>query len=96
MMKRLQGRNLRHPGCLIGITAGLSIGIVLAGVLAYASIPYTTLLWIWLGITIVLGTTGWIIGARMSPPVTSEQEMGASGDGELSSAKMLEEKRTGV
>jgi hypothetical protein len=34
MMKRLRGRNLAHPGCLVGVTAGLSLGIILAAVLA--------------------------------------------------------------
>ena len=34
MMKRLRGRNLAHPGCLIGVTTGLSLGIILAAVLA--------------------------------------------------------------
>jgi hypothetical protein len=86
MMKRLQGRNLRHPGCLIGITAGLTIGIALAGGLAYTTIPYETLLWIWLGITVVLGTTGWIIGARMSPTASPEQETVESADSDPPSA----------
>jgi hypothetical protein len=66
MMKRLEGRNLKHPGCLIGITLGLTIGIVLAGGLAWTSIPFGTLLWIWLGLTVVLGAIGWFIGNRIS------------------------------
>ena len=31
MMNKLRGRNLAHPGCLIGVTTGMTLGIVLAG-----------------------------------------------------------------
>ncbi len=66
MMKRLQGRNLAHPGCLIGITTGLTLGIVLAGILAVNNVPYNTDLLVWLGFTLVLGALGWIMGARLT------------------------------
>ena len=67
MMKRLRGKNLAHPGCLIGTTTGLTIGIILAGILAQAfNIPLTTVLLVWFGITLVLGATGWIIGTRLT------------------------------
>ena len=77
MMKRLRGRNLKHPGCLVGITLGLTLGIVLAGILAQVfSVPLNTLLWIWLGMTLGLGVIGWIIGDRLSSrfPALEEDE----------------------
>jgi hypothetical protein len=79
MMKRLEGRNLKHPGCLIGVTTGLIVGIVLAGVLAYANVPYNVLILIWLGLTVVLGAIGWIIGNSLTsrvPVVESTEEEG--------------------
>ena len=67
MMKKLRGRNLAHPGCLIGVTIGLSLGIVLAGVLAAVfNVAVNTDLIVWLGLTVVLGGSGWIIGDRLS------------------------------
>ncbi len=66
MMKKLRGRNLAHPGCLIGITAGLILGIVLAFILAAQNVALNTDLLIWLGLTVVLGAAGWIIGDRLS------------------------------
>lgn len=66
MMKRLQGRNLAHPGCLVGITSGLTIGIVLAGILAVHNVPVTSDLLIWLGLTIVLGAIGYVLGNRLT------------------------------
>jgi hypothetical protein len=58
MMNRLRGRNLAHPGCLIGVTLGLIIGIVLAGVLAVNfNVAFNTVGLLWLGITVVLGGT---------------------------------------
>jgi hypothetical protein len=67
MMKQLRGRNLAHPGCLIGVTIGLIVGIILAGVLAASfNVAFNTVLWIWLGLTIGLGAVGWIIGAWLS------------------------------
>ena len=67
MMKKLRGRNLKHPGCLIGITIGMIVGIVLAGVLASVyNVAMTIDMWVWFGIMIVLGAIGWIIGDRLS------------------------------
>ncbi len=67
MMKHLQGRNLAHPGCLIGVTSGLIVGIILAGVLAASfNVALNTVLLVWLAITIVPGVIGWIIGDRLT------------------------------
>ena len=67
MMNKLRGRNLAHPGCLIGITTGLILGIVLAGVLAAGfNVALNTVSLVWLGLTIGLGIIGWIIGDRLS------------------------------
>ncbi|HET8912722.1 MAG TPA: hypothetical protein VFN23_14720 [Ktedonobacteraceae bacterium] len=69
MMKQFEGRSLAHPGCLIGVMSGLILGIILAGVLAvYANTPLANLLWMWLGLTVVLGLVGWFIGERLSTP----------------------------
>ena len=77
MMKRFRGRNLAHPGCLIGVTAGLSFGIILAGVLASVfSVPYNTVLLTWFAMTVGLGAIGWITGAILTPrfPALPETE----------------------
>ena len=67
MMKRLRGKNLAHPGCLIGMTTGLTIGIILAGILAQGfNLPLTTVLLVWFGLTLILGAIGWIIGTRLT------------------------------
>lgn len=66
MIKRLRGRNLAHPGCLVGITLGLTVGIILAGILAVNNVALNTVLLIWLGLTLVLGVLGWIIGDRLT------------------------------
>ncbi len=67
MMKRFRGRNLAHPGCLIGVTAGLSLGIILAGVLASVfSVPYNTVLLTWFAMTVGLGAIGWIAGSILT------------------------------
>jgi hypothetical protein len=67
MMKRLQGKNLAHPGCLTGVTTGLIIGIILAGIMAAAfHVSYTTVLLVWFGLTLGLGAIGWIIGTRLT------------------------------
>jgi len=74
MMKRLKGRNLKHPGCLIGVTAGLTIGIILAGVLATVfNVLLNTLLLIWLGLTVGLGAIGWIVGSCLSSKLPAEE-----------------------
>ncbi|HCI81559.1 MAG TPA: hypothetical protein DHW02_17935 [Ktedonobacter sp.] len=77
MMKQLRGHNLAHPGCLIGITVGLSLGIIIAGVLAVKfGTPYNTVLLIWFGMTIGLGIIGWFVGSALSPrfPALPEDE----------------------
>lgn len=67
MMKKLRGRNLKHPGCLIGITLGMIIGILLAGVLASVyNVAMTIDIWVWFGLIFVLGAVGWVIGDRLS------------------------------
>jgi hypothetical protein len=67
MMKQFQGRSLAHPGCLVGITAGLTIGIIVAGVLAATfNFALGVILLIWLALTLGLGLLGWIIGERLS------------------------------
>jgi hypothetical protein len=68
MINKLRGHNLTHPGCLVGVTTGLTIGIILAGVMAIA---YNVALNIdaltWLVLTVGLGAIGWIIGHRLTP-----------------------------
>lgn len=66
MMKRLQGRNLAHPGCLVGMTSGLTLGIILAGILAVENVALNTVLLIWLGLTCLLGAIGWVVGNRLT------------------------------
>jgi uncharacterized membrane-anchored protein len=67
MMKRLEGRNLAHPGCLIGVTTGLIVGIIIAGVLAAVfNMALNAVLLIWLAVTLVPGAIGWIIGTRLT------------------------------
>ncbi len=67
MMKRLRGRNLKHPGCLTGVTVGVILGISIAGVMASVyNVPLNTILWTWLAIIFFLGALGWIIGSRLS------------------------------
>lgn len=66
MMKRLRGRNLAHPGCLIGVSVGLIAGLVLGGVLAVRNVPLNTVLLTWLGLTLGLAIIGWITGSRLS------------------------------
>ncbi len=76
MMKHLRGRNLAHPGCLIGVTTGLTVGIILAGVLAAVFyVELVTVSLIWLALTVGLGAVGWIVGSRLSSKFASvEQE----------------------
>lgn len=75
MMKRLEGRSLAHPGCLIGITTGLILGIILAGILAKTlNITLNMLLLFWLAVTVGLGIVGWVIGERLSKKFTLLKE----------------------
>ncbi len=75
MIKKLRGRNLSHPGCLIGITLGLIFGIVIAAILATLNIALNIVLLIWLGLTLGFGALGWIIGNRLTShfPALDEQ-----------------------
>jgi len=76
MMKRLRGRNLKHPGCLIGVTTGLIIGIILAGILAAVfNVLLNTVLLIWLGLTVGLGAIGWIVGSQLSSKFPAEEDV---------------------
>jgi hypothetical protein len=74
MMKRLRGRNLAHPGCLTGVTLGLALGIILAGILAVNNVSLNTVLLIWLGLTVGLGAIGWIVGAWLTPRFAAIEE----------------------
>jgi hypothetical protein len=80
MMKRLRGRNLAHPGCLIGVTAGLSLGIIFAGVLALQNVALNSVLLIWLGLTVGLGAIGWITGARLTSRFPAGEEVASLGE----------------
>ena len=80
MMNKLRGRNLAHPGCLIGVTTGLIVGIILAGVLAMANVPLNADLLIWLGLTAVLGAIGWVIGSALSSRFPALEENSADAD----------------
>jgi hypothetical protein len=77
MMNKLRGRNLGHPGCLIGISTGLALGIVVAGILAIGfNVALSTDLLIWSGLTVGLGIIGWVIGDRLSarfPAIEDDQ-----------------------
>ncbi|SRR5579875_1663807 len=78
MMKQLRGRNLKHPGCLIGVTLGMIIGITVAGVLAAKfNVAMYTDLWVWFGIVIGLGIIGWITGDRLSSRFPALEDEGA-------------------
>ena len=74
-MKKLRGRNLSHPGCLVGVTVGLILGIVLAAILATFNVALNTDLLVWLGLTVGLGAIGWVIGDRLTSrfPALDEQ-----------------------
>ena len=80
MMKRLRGRNLAHPGCLIGVTAVLSLGIILAAVLALHNVSLNTVLLTWLGLTIGLGAIGWIAGTRLTSRFPAVEETASVGE----------------
>jgi hypothetical protein len=86
MLKKLRGRNLAHPGCLIGITAGLILGIVLAGTIAlFFDVGLPILLLTWLGLTLGLGAIGWVVGDRLSSRFPALEEDVVSSEGPPSS-----------
>ncbi len=74
-MKKFRGRNLSHPGCLVGITVGLVLGIIVAGILAISNVALNIDLLIWLGLTLGMGAIGWVIGNRLTSrfPALDEQ-----------------------
>ncbi|MEO7021561.1 MAG: hypothetical protein ABI234_15525 [Ktedonobacteraceae bacterium] len=80
MMNKLRGRSLAHPGCLIGITTGLILGIVLAGVLALVNVAFTVDLLVWLGLTVGLGASGWIIGSALTSRFPAQEETQSEAD----------------
>jgi hypothetical protein len=64
MLRQLQGRNLAHVGCFFGLVLGLSVGIVLAGILAARNVAIAIALFSWLGLTVVLAGIGYVAGSR--------------------------------
>lgn len=80
MMKRLRGRNLAHPGCLVGVTLGLALGIVLAAILALQNMSLNSVLLIWLGLTVGLGAIGWIVGNRLTGRFPAIDEAAAASE----------------
>lgn len=82
MMKRLRGRSLAHPGCLVGITLGLTVGIILAGILAINNVALTAILLTWLGLTLGLGALGWILGSRLTSRFATQEPAAASDERE--------------
>jgi hypothetical protein len=91
MMKRLRGKNLAHPGCLVGVTTGLIIGIILAGILASVfNVAYTTVLLVWFGLTFGLGAIGWIIGSSLTNkfPALAEEAPLTGTEAEVAPAEM--------
>ena len=83
MMNKLRGRSLAHPGCLIGVTTGLILGIVLAGILALANIAFNAVLLIWLGLTVGLGAIGWISGSALTSRFPALDEKPADADSNM-------------
>jgi hypothetical protein len=77
MMNRLRGRSLAHPGCLVGVTTGLIVGIILAGVLARLNVPFNADLLVWLGLTVGLGALGWVIGSALTSRFPALEEKDA-------------------
>lgn len=80
MMKRLRGRNLAHPGCLVGVTLGLALGIILAGILAVQNVSLNTILLIWLGLTLGLAIIGWVVGTRLTERFPAIEEAAPAGE----------------
>jgi hypothetical protein len=80
MMNKLRGRSLAHPGCLIGVTTGLILGIALAGVLAVVNIAFSVDLLVWLGMTVGLGASGWIIGSALTSRFPALEEAQTNAD----------------
>jgi hypothetical protein len=80
MFKKLRGRNLAHPGCLIGTTTGLVLGMILAGILATLNVVLSADLLAWLGLTVLLGAIGWVSGSSLSSRFPAPVDNGAETD----------------
>ena len=92
MMKHFRGRNLAHPGCLIGVTTGLIVGIILAGVLASAfNVGLNAVLLFWLGLTVGLGAIGWVMGSALSSRFAPLEEEGTAGSTASETTSFAEE-----
>ena len=66
---QLQGRNLAHIGCMVGMVTGLSGGLVLAFVLILHNVASFIALGLWAILTVGLAALGYIVGnARSSAP----------------------------
>lgn len=69
MLEQLRGRNLSHVGCTLGLTLGLALGLIAALVIInLVSAPSATNVATaaWLGLTFVLGVSGYWLGGRVS------------------------------
>ena len=62
------------------MTAGLSLGIILAAVLALHNVSLNTVLLTWLGLTLGLAVPGWIIGTRLTSRFSAAEETGPAGE----------------
>ncbi len=69
MLEQLRGRNLSHVGCTLGLTLGLFFGLFAALVIvtlmsapSAANIATAA----WLGLTFVLGVSGYWLGGYIS------------------------------
>ena len=66
---QLQGRNLAHIGCMLGMVLGLSGGLVLAFVLILHNVASVIALGIWAILTVGLAMLGYVVGnANSSSP----------------------------
>jgi hypothetical protein len=69
MLEQLRGRNLAHVGCTLGLALGLTFGLVAAlVVINIISAPSATNIGVavWLGLTFLLGITGYWLGGLYS------------------------------
>lgn len=77
MLDQLRGRNLAHVGCTLGLVLGLTFGLIAAVViinLITAPVTATNVATaVWLGLTAVLGVTGYWIGGYVSRRLWGER-----------------------
>ncbi|GAC1566016.1 MAG: hypothetical protein NVS3B14_05780 [Ktedonobacteraceae bacterium] len=52
----------------------MSLGIILAAILALRNVSLNTVLLIWLCLTVGLGAIGWIVGNRLTSRFPAEDE----------------------